>query len=484
MIQALLFALTGGVLGLSLAKIGLVFFVQHFPTTLSRLQETNIDSTVVLVTLGTALLASLTATLLPALYAISLQPSSRPEGTWSSLAQPRYRALGRGALIIFEVWLASGLSLVSGLLIKSFYEVEKVNLGFNPSHVFSFQIMPPLTHYGEPAKQSALYKAAVEKLASLPGMASTSAISSLPLTNQGWVNTLEPDSQSPLFGQKLFVEDESILPGFFRAMEVPLLQGRDFNDTDYEGSAPVIIVDDVLAEKLWPGQNALGKHVRMSRQRGDPVNTLEVIGVVRQLKHFGPERAVRWMQVYVPQYQDPSPAVSFIVNTTMPENVVKTAVEKAVHDLDKDIPIEDFQSMDAYLDSFLTRRKVSLILLSAFAGIGIVLGVVGIYGVVASAVMQRRREIAIRMAVGASRSSTMVLITRLGLLATLAGVVIGSVTVLVMYRVLAAYLFGVSPMDPAIYILSAAVLLLLAVLASAVPAMRLIRFNIQDILRQ
>jgi putative ABC transport system permease protein len=485
LVQALILATVGASLGLLLAKAGLAFFVLRFPNIVLRFQETSIDSTVLAVTVVMALTTTLLAALLPALYAFRLNLNSELRGEWSSPGPAKYRLLGRGALIVFEVTLASGLSLVAGLLIKSFYEVEKVDLGFNPHHVFTFRITPPLSSYKEPEKQAALYEATIEKLASLPGVSAASGTSGLPLTSQGWLNNLEVDAQSPLFGQQVLVEDEAILPGYFQAMGLPLLEGRAFTEADRDGAPLVVIVDNLLAARLWPGQNPLGKRVRLALIRGEPWRWLEVVGVVREVKHFGgPEAKVRWMQVYVPQYQDTTPALSFVVNTTIPEGAARDAAEKAVHDLDRDIPVEDFQTMDAYFDTFLNGRKAGLWLLTTFAGIAIVLGMIGVYGVVGNAVTQRRREMAIRMALGATPSATMVLVTRLGLLSTLVGIGIGSVIVISLSRLLASLLFGVTALDPAIYILSAVFLVALAVIASAMPAMKLLRFNIQEILRQ
>lgn len=484
-IQASIFAIAGGAIGLLLAKVGLAFFVHHFPDVLLRFQEAEIDARVVLVTIAMAFGTTLVGSFLPAIYASRLKIHIELRSGWNSFAPSKYRLLGPGALIVFEVALASALSLVSGLLIRSFYEVEKIDLGFEPSHVFSFHINPPLPRYTAPEARSALYRAAVEKLRTQPGMQLASGSSGLPLTAKGWVNNLEPDAQSPLADQQILVDDESILPSFFDVMHLRLLQGRDFTDTDRGGASPVVIVDDVLAAKLWPAQNPLGKHVRMALISGLPFRWLEVVGVVREVKHFGgPELNVRWMQVYVPQPQDPTSDFSFVVNTTISDAAARSAAEKALHELDKDLPVEDFQTMDVYLDGFLNRRKLGLLLLSSFAAIGIVLGMIGIYGVVANAVNRRRREIAIRMAVGATPLSTILLVTRLGLLATLAGIAIGSAIVMSLARVLASVLFGVSALNPTTYVLSALILVILSIIASVVPSARLSRLNIQEILRQ
>ena len=482
-VQALILAGLGSALGLLLAKVSLVVFVRRFPGAVLRFQETTIDSSVILVTIAMALAVSFAAALPPAIYAFRLKISTEPQGLWSSSRSPKSRLLGRGALILFEVALASSLSLVSGLLIKSFNQVQNIDLGFNPRHIFSFQINPPATRYKEPSKLAAFYRLSAEKLKELPGLESVSGISGLPLTTQAEVNRLNVDTQSPLSGQPLLVEEEAVLPGFFRTMNLPVLAGRDFTEADHDDAPPVIIVDDMLATKLWPGQNPLGKRAQMTSRHGES-RWLEVVGVVREIKHFGPEAKVRWMQVYVPQYQNPSPMLSFVVYTTLPESVIKASAERALHELDKDLPIESFQTMDAYLDMYLNGRKASMFLLSGFAAIGIALGIIGIYGVVANAVIQRRKEIAIRMAVGATAVRNVLLVTRLGLGATLGGILIGCGVVASLTRVLASILFGVSTLDPGVYMASAAIIAILAVAASVIPALRLARLNIQEILRQ
>ena len=379
--------------------------------------------------------------------------------------------------------MASALTLVSGLLIKSFYQVEKVDLGFMPSHVFSFQVALPPPRYKEPERRAAFYKAAAEKLAALPGMQASSAISNLPLTYQANSDDLEVDAQSPLAGQKQVVESESVLSGFFQTMHVPLLQGRDFNDSDRESAVPVAIVDEPLAAKLWPKLNPLGKRVRITDAENNPPIWREVVGVVRQVKHLGPERKA-WLTLYMPMEQNPTAAAGFVVNTALPESAVRSAVEKALHEVDGGLPLDEFKTMDAYLDTFLSGRKIIVLVLSVLAGIGVIVGGIGVYGVVAAAVVQRRREIAIRMAVGATISNSILLVTRGGLFATLGGVAIGSIVVMSLTRILSALLFGVSTLDPAIYATSAVMLVALAIVAGVVPAFRLMRFNIQGILRQ
>lgn len=485
LLQALMFAIVGAGLGLLFAKLGLLYFLNRFPNAAERFHETNIDFNVIAVTLVMTLCTTLVSVLIPAVYAFRLSIGNALRGELGIFVSNKRRPLARGILIFSEVAFASALSLVAGLLIKSLYEVQKVDLGFNPHQLISFQITPALNRYKEPEKQLSLYKAALEKLTSLPAMQSVSGISSLPLTSQALINTMDVDSQSALFGKPLLVEHEAILPGFFQVIRLPILEGRDFTSADHQGSLPVAIVDDVLAAKLWPGKSAIGKRLHLSLITGEPSPWREVIGVVKEIKHFGPERQVKWMQVYVPQYQDPSPSLSFLINTTLSNDSAKNAALKAMQELDKDLPVESFETLDNYLNkNYLSGRKSSLLLLATFAGIGILLAVFGIYGVVANAVTQRRREIAIRMALGATPVRTILLVTRLTLFATFGGILIGSISVMSLTRVLSSMLYGVTALDPAVYVVSTTLVILLAITASVIPVIRLFQFNIQQVLRQ
>lgn len=479
--QALVLVCAGSVLGLALSKLGLVFFLRRFPDAVLRFQETTIDYRVIGFMISMAFTVTLLATVLPAWYASRLNTNSELKGESISTTSSRFRSLRQGTLIVFEVTLASALSLTSGLLIKSLYEVAKVDLGFNPHQVMSFQINLPKRY--KDADQAVFYKQAIDKLSSLPGISLSSGIESLPLTTQGSVITLQADALSPLSAERPRIEYDSILPGLFKTMKLPLLQGRDFTDADRDSTTPVVIIDDVLASKFWPGQSALGKHLRLIETADKKVPWREVVGVVREVKHFGPEAKLRFMQVYVPEYQQPTPVLSFVLYTTLPEAAVKTAAEKAIHDLDSGLPLDNFQRMDGLLDKYMASRKVSLLLLSAFASIAILLGAIGIYGVISNSVVRRRRELAIRMALGASRRSAVMLIARLGMLSTLAGILLGAGLIVTLTRVLATFLFGITAFDSTVYVVAIGVIVILSLVATLAPAMTVLSLNPQKILR-
>jgi predicted permease len=482
LMQALLLVGTGSILGLAVAKLALLFFLHRFPGALVRFQETTIDYRVICFMVVMALVAALLATVVPDWYAsrLNINDQLKGERNWSGFA--KYRTVRQAALVTLEVSLASALLLVSGLLIRSLYEVTNVDLGFSPHHTFSFQVNLP-SHYKVP-DQVSFYKQALDKLSNIPGMSRSSAISSLPLTTQGNAIGLEVDSQPRAAAVQTIVENEAVLPGFFATMKLHLLQGRDFTDADRNNTPPVAIVDEVLAGSMWPGQNPLGKRIRLAEISGTQPPWREVVGVVRQIKHFGPEAKVRWMQVYIPEYQDPSPVMSFVIDTTLPEANVKAAAEQAIHQVDSDLPIDNFQTMDSLLDNYLAGRKVSLLALSGLAAIAVMLSIIGIYGVVANSIVRRRREIAIRLALGASRRKMVLVLMRMGLGGTLAGILIGFALVASFTRVMASFLFGIKPLDSGVYLVSAGVILALALISCLTPARSVFRLNPNELLRE
>jgi len=481
-LQSLVLVGIGSIVGLAAAKLTLFYFIRRFPNALVRFQETTIDYRVIGFLIALMVAAALLATIVPGLYALRLNINDVLKGSRNRPRLSKYRALRHAALITIEVSLASALLLVSGLLIKSFYRVSTVDLGFSPHHTFSFQVNLP-ARYKVP-DQVSFYKQAIERLSNVPGMSHSSAISSLPLTTQGNAIGLEIDSQSRAAAEQIIVEDEAVLPRFFETMKLPITQGRDFTDEDRSTTPPVVIVDEMLAAKLWPGQPPLGKRIRLVEISGTQPPWREVVGVVRQIKHFGPEAKVRWMQVYVPEYQDPSPVMSFVIDTALPETNVKSAAEKAIRDIDGDLPIDNFEAMDNLLDNYLAARRVSLLALSSLAGIAVTLAVIGIYGVVVNSVERRRREIAIRLALGAPRRKTILMLIRMGLGGTLAGIALGFALVAGLTRLIASFLFGVKPLDPFVYILCAGVILVLAGVFALTPSISVFRLNPNQVLRE
>ncbi len=478
--QSLLLVTIGGALGLLCAKLLLNLFLYRFPNALIRFRETSIDYRVICFLLLIVIVAATVATLLPSRYAWQLDIGSQLKIGHVHSVNPGYHRGRYILLIAFQIAVATSLALLSGLLIKSLYRAASVDLGFTPHHVYSFQLNLP-SRYSQP-DQASFYMRAIEKLSSVPGLSRSSAISSLPLTTQSSAITLqtEADNQG---ANPLLVEDEAVLPGFFATLKVPIVRGREFTTADREGTPPVAVVDEVLAAKLWPDQTAIGKRIRLVETTDSEAPWREIIGVVRQIKHFGPESKVRWMQVYVPEYQDPSPVMSFVIETSLQAAAVKSAAERAVRELDRNIPVDNFQAMDDLLDNYLAGRKVTVLALSAFAGIAIVLAIMGIYGLVANDTINRRRELAIRLALGATSRQLLFVVLRRGMFAALGGVILAVALVASFARITASLLFGVAPVDPSVYFVTALSIVFVTAVAALVPAKGLFQLAPAELLK-
>lgn len=483
-VQSLLFAALGASLSLLVAKAAVTYLIQKFPLAVVRFEETNLDHKVLWFTVWLVIGSTVLSSVLPGLYMAQLNINSelKDERLWTPLF--RYRAMGHGALVVFEVALAVGLSLVSGLLIKSFHEVEKVDMGFNPHHILSFEIWLPEAQYKDDASKAAFYQRSVDNLRTISGVQSASAGYTLPAATGTHGINLQVDSQSPFAEQRPFVDSNSVMPGFLGTMQIPIRQGRDFTEADNAGALPVAIVDEVLAARLWPHQSAIGKRLRLADISDNRPPWREVVGIVGQVKYFGPERGIDRLQVYEPVSQHPPPFVSFIMRTAESSESLRAPVEKAIHDLAPDLPLQYFQTLDEFVDKKESRRKISVLLLSGFAVVGILLGLIGIYGVVSNSVVRRRREIAIRMALGATARNAIFVITKQVLLATAAGIAIGLVVVFCLKGILSAFLFGVKALDLQVFSASAISIAVLALIACLVPAARILRLTPQSVLRE
>lgn len=483
-IQSLFFGVLGGGLGFIAAAAGLSYLIRSFPLAVVRFEETTMDHTVLSFTIGIAMASTILSSVLPGLYITKLRINSelKDERLWTPLL--KYRQFGPSALIVFETALAVGLCLVSGLLIKSFYEVQKVDLGFNAHHILCFEIWLPQTKYRDDMSKAAFYERAVDNLNAIPGVRSASAGFTLPAVTGTHSINLQVDSLSPLASERPLVDANSVTPGFLTTLKIPILQGRDFKVTDSASASPVAIVDEALATRMWPGQSALGRRLRLADISNDRPPWREIIGVVRQVKYFGPERDINRPQAYTPLSQDPPPFVNFVIDTPEPLETFRPAAEKAIHDLAPDLPLQYFRPLEEFVDKGESRRKISLLLLSGFAVIGIVLGMIGIYGVVSNAVVRRRREIAIRMALGASAANALLVVTRLVISAAIAGIILGMLLVASLKGVLSTFLFGVKALDPQIYLWTMMGVFALTLIAGLLPAASLLRLTPQHVLRE
>ena len=474
--EAVLLSLLGGVLGLLLAIWGTDLLLGLSPENVPRLQSVHVDGAVLGFTMGISLFTGLIFGLLPALH-LSKSGLAEPlkESGRSSTDSARSKRL-RSALVVGEVALALVPLVGSGLLIQSFMRLQGVNPGFNPHHVLTINLGLPDARYNA-AQQAAFFGQIVERVRALPGVHLASAVVPLPLSEDRMRTSFEIEGRPVPKSEEPLTEFRSIAPDYFRTMEIPLLQGRDFTERDDMKAPAVVIVNQTLAQRFFPNQNPLGKHIKphVSVTEGDKVMR-EIVGVVGDVKHRG-LGVESEPEVYVPQAQIPFDGKTLVLRTDADPVSVTAAVRREVKSLDKDLPIYSVKPLEQYLSASLAQPRFNTLLLTIFAGVALILAAVGLYGVMSYSVAQRTHEIGIRLALGARQEDVMKLVVGQGLALTLGGVVIGLAGALAFTRLLTTLLFGVSATDPVTFAGVAVLLSAVALAACYLPARRAMRVD-------
>jgi putative ABC transport system permease protein len=442
---------------------------------LPRLDQVRLDWRVLVFTAGLALLTGIISGLAP-VYRLSktdVQDSLR-EGAKGS-GGPGNRRL-RGLLIVSEIALSLTLLISAGLLLRSLSRLVSVSPGFDPSNVLSMQTSVLGKRFSDNAVVRQYFADAVQRLRALPGVQSAAAASEIPLG--GNMDRYGFHAEGKMHAnpeQDPSAERYCVTPGFMQAMRIPLLRGRDISDLDAPNSPPVLIIGETTARRIWPGEDPIGKRVKLG---GVDQPWWTIVGVAGDVHHVGLD-ATPTMQMYVPHAQWPFPdgQMTFVIRTSGDPVAISSAAQQAIHSLDSTQPISRITPLERYVGLSMQGRRFALILIGAFAAIALALSVVGIYGVTSYSVAQRTREIGIRVALGAQRAKLLGLLLRQGMLLVLIGVVAGVLASLALTRLLASLLFDVRPTDPVTF--ASVVLLLVAVAAAAcwIPAARAIRVD-------
>jgi putative ABC transport system permease protein len=471
LVESLGLGLLGGGLGLGLSLLSFRFLVRMMPADIPRLDGVGLDAQL----LGFAVLVSLLAGFLfglaPALQAgkVSLTEGLKKSGRGSGGED---RARLRSTLVVSEIAVASALLLGALLLFQSFLHLTRVDPGFDPHHVLTFQLDAPA---GMGSSQTAgFYRDVVAQMNALPGVSSASAAAELPLTGEQMSSSIEIEGKPTPMGSRSAADFSVVEPNYFRTVGSALLDGRDFTAQDNSKSTPVVIVNQTLARVYFPNQNPIGKHVRPGIGNGygpgePPMR--EIVGVIPDMKQSGPgvEAAP---EVYAPLAQSPWDSMFVVVRAANnPVNIVEAARQR-VTALNKNLPIYHVKTLDEYFaDSVAAPRFISL-LLSAFAMLAVLLACLGVYGVASYAVVQRTHEIGIRMALGATGGSVVRSVLYRGMLLGVTGVTLGMGGSFALTHLLSNLLFGVRANDPTTFAGAAFALLLVAAAASYIPARR------------
>ena len=468
--ESLLIAGIGGGLGLLMAIWGVDLLAALAPRNVPRLDKVAVDGPVLGITFALSVLTGLLVGLAPVrqVFRSEMQSFLR-EGGRGTTAVGGGRL--RNILVISEVTLSLVLLVGAGLLIKSFLHLMAVNPGFDPQNVLTLRVSLPGSTYAEKRQQAAFQRQLVERIQSVPGVVSAGAVTPLPLSGgrMGVSLTVE-GAPPPAPGEEAVARFRLASSDYFRVMRIPLIQGRLFSVSDTAESTAVAIISETMAARYWPRENPIGK--RWTFGGGGPESKWRtIVGVVGDVKWRSLERASD-PELYLPFAQLPMNWVFFVVRTNSNPMSLVPAVRSQVQTLDADLPVFAIATMDERLSRSVAQRRFTMFLLASFAGLAVVLAAVGVYGVISYSVSRRAHEIGIRMALGAQPNSILRMVLGQGLGLALAGVTLGIGGALTLTRYLESLLFGVASTDILTFSAVPALLLIVAFLASYIPARR------------
>ena len=466
--ESMLLSFVGGALGLGLAW-GLVrLLVAASPQQLPRVQEITLDLRVLLFTLGVSLLTGLLFGLAPAIAATRHSLGHFLKAAGRSGAQGLAHNRLRGLLVVSEVAFSLVLLVCAGLLGRSFVRMLEVNPGFRSDHMVTMWMNFTSTNYAPKGRSTQFLEQLLPRVAALPGVEGMAISNDLPLEGDDTTTGLsEVEGRAPYQrGQQPLTGIHAINPGYFQAMGIPLLRGREFSVSDNANSTPVVIINQKLAETLWPGQDPLGKHFNLLDNKQS-----EVVGVVGNVLHNGLGESVS-LESYHPFPQNPWSYIGLAVRTHGDPGAVYGAVRSLVAQIDPELPVHGMRPMEQVMAETMASRRLTLWLVGAFAALALVLASVGIYGVMSYAVTERLHEIGVRVALGAQRRDVLRLVVGHGMRLAAIGLLLGSIIAFFAARAMTTLLFGIRPSDPLTYIGIAMVLGLAALAACYIPARR------------
>jgi putative ABC transport system permease protein len=468
--ESLVLSFFGLALGLLIAYAGLHLLWLLRPPNLPRLDDIHFDAAAVAFAIAATMLTASLFGLLPALA--TSDALKEGHGTMGA-----GRRSVRSALIVGEIAASLVLLVTAGLLLRSFAALERVDTGFTTSNMLTFQVTLPFSRYN-PATAIQFYKNLQDDLHAIPAVEAVGSINLLPLGSTsnpfGWASEAAPDQWAAQAA-----DTRIVTPEYFSTMGIKLISGRVFNEQDDLSRPLVLVVDDVLARRAWPGTNALGQKVNMTTFHQNSPPTKEWWRVVGVVQHVHNESLTEegMLQIYRPLRQDLNLNMTVVIRSTLDPVGLQRAAETALHRLDKDVPFHQAQTIGGYIKIAEAPTAFNLILIGAFALIALLLASVGLYGVIAYLVSQRTREIGVRIALGAQRHQILGLILSYGMKLTLIGLAAGVLLSLAVSRVISSQLFQVNATDAATYLVTPVLLAVVAMLASYLPSRRAASLN-------
>jgi putative ABC transport system permease protein len=479
--ESVLLALAGGVLGLGLSWAATKYFATLGNNNLPQGIPITMDMRVLIFMVTISLLTGILFGIFPALQLskTNVNETLRDEGRGSTGSHRRVQL--RSFLVVGQVALSLVLLIGAGLLVRSFSRLLRVDPGFDPQNVLTMNVSLPTVKYANAQKQVAFFDELTRRVSALPGVRSAAISAALPLVPKRITPVLPEGQPEVPLAERPFIIIEAISTDWFKTMRVPLQAGREFTDADKAGSPNVVIVNQALARRYWPGQNPIGKHIVLGRQPAS-----EVVGVSTDIKNRGLALDPQ-VQLYFPFSQIPWGNMNLLVRTATDPHGMVSAVRAQIAAIDSDQPVTSIQTVDELMDGSRAQPRFILMLLGVFSAAALVLAIIGIYGVLAYSVAQRRQELGIRLALGAEKSDILRLVVSYGLTLAGAGIVIGLVFALalswIMASVLSGVLYKISARDLTTFAVAPLVFLLIALVASYLPARRATQVDPNEALR-
>lgn len=487
--ETVVLSLAGGLLGLLIAHFGAKLIVAFFASKLPRATNIGLDGSVLAFTLTVSLLTGILAGLLPALRLSRVNVNDAlKQGTRTSSDASGNRT--RGLLVVSEVALSLMLLIGAGLLIRSLWILRQVDPGFDPHNVLAVIPSISATVFPEPSQEIAFYDQVLNRIRTLPGVEAAAAIDSLPLNGGGSNQPVQLEGRpvqamadQPEVGVRL------ISPGYLHTMHIPLIRGRDFGEQETPQSPGAVLISALMAKRLWPGEDPIGKHVTMYFF---PDKVREVVGIVGDVKDAGLNDSQPQSMLYLPLNHLTTPRLGgwrsfpmwIVVRTQSNAAGITAAVKNAIREVNAGLPVRYSANMEDFVSTSLSQQRFNMLLLVSFAGLALLLAAVGIYSVLAYTVKRRVREIGIRMALGAQTSDVIRLVVGEGMRPTMIGVVAGIIGALALGRVVSSLLYGVKPSDITTVGVVSALLIGVALAATVIPAYRATRVEPVSTLRE
>ncbi len=475
LVESVMLALAGGAAGVLLASWGVHLLVRAAPPEVPRIADIRLDLTVLAVTALVSMAAGVLFGLPAALSRSDAAIQDLHAATTRTTAGvPAVRL--RGALVIAQMSLAIVLLVGAGLLVRSLRRLIAVDPGFDPVNLSAVTITLPPPAYPDSLRRVAFYERLLERVRTMPGVQSAGIISWLPMTPSNASTTLTVVGRpEPAPGQASAAAIRLVDPGYFAAMRIPLKRGRSLAPSDRIGSAPVAVISEAMARKLWPGEDPIGQHVKV--EWWHPTASVEIVGVVADSRHDGLDAEFAPTLFYPFAQESRQIRMSLVLRSTLPPATLTRMVRAAVSEMDKDVPVADAVTMYHHIAEMMADRRYPAFVLGLFAALALALAAVGIYGVLSYTVGQRTREIGVRVALGARPADVLRTVLGGGLRLTLSGVALGGVAAGLAAGALGKLLYGVHPLDPVTFVIVPLVLVAVALLAMAAPARRAARVD-------